>query len=1124
MPSIGDRMIDISALSSPLRTQLKAAKSAEDVQQILAADGKVDDKEKAVLAEVEAELAQITEDGNQTLTFKDAKGAANSVAFGQGIVRDTLRAAAIQRLTSRATEGRADVLRDASDKADIRGFLTADQTLAGTKGKTRYGMQGPGATKVLMQDAILLEKFGLLTASQKQQLAEIVNKLHTVKGFTGGDGVHKMEIGTDAISQQDLGQLDAMVKDALQRLDGAELPRANVGQLNGLGGPEAGTSEQQLQTVADNFDGLNAEADAAIHDLELSYSEMGGGQGGKVASQGRSFGRIGDAVQQVDQQLRLLKDQVMPSLEKSLPELSQQLQDAIVAAKPELKGQDKATILAALNDPALAQDASIQARSDKLQAAMAMYAQLGERMSQLSDAKIKGLTRMSSLKTIVTEEKVRTSAVNAMAAKLGDATGSLQELQNQLDEIGQHAPEGHKPQKLQDYIQLAQAQAKQPYEHLKSAEAVKTRLETIRKDMITGMTGLIQTYESSGTANATATTLLKKQLATLEALKTDNPDQAIEVLSEVRQHLITELGKQVGPLISRNEYLALTGLDKKVTAYADADRALSGATDAKIETIQEQIAEAKAEKAQTIERTVNTLSKFADEKLAYGSHAQVNCSLTVGLGLGSEDFGVYAGVGVQGTARIGKEFGMGPVYRATVDLDFVAEAKLKVPHLVDIEAKYRRTLASGGVGFREMDQARNYVSSLNRSVQAEVNVAILEQALKNARDPLVGSADPAKVKRVQDALTQAQAEFTSAQTALAAAEQYKFALANDRSSFEGKVDLPAFHAEGKMQVETNVLSYASPKEGSNKVEEQNKTFQATVNHYGLKVAIQNQTLLGPDGKPAAHTKDRYGFYLVIPPKDIQKLLGKGASLSASIGKETLNQLAGQIVSTIGKIDPGAGITSAMVIALLEKQWAGATVQHAKDLHSVGEAAHGGEHGHDDHGDHKFHQEFMIGTEFIFEDHKFQYAAVEAAYEAAFKDSGRFNIPAGPIPLQGRWSVGFDAEVGVVLGKVKSNDYKAKQFMTFMRDLKPGMAKEATGADMLRQYALEPALARDPKIFEYAHGVLKDLRAKFPELGGLDDTETIKKCLEDADKYLKGTFFEEVLQYPRKAGHGSHVVG
>lgn len=1124
MTTIGNRMIDISGLSQPVRAQLKQAKSAEDVQKIIAADGKIDSKEKAVLEAIETELGNSSEDGNQTLTFKDGQGAANSVAFGKGMMRETVRAAGIQRLSSKTTEGRADVLRTASDTKDLKAFLEADQKLAGS-GKTQYGTSGAGAAKVLMQDAFLLEKFGVLSSSQKEQLNGIVNKLHTVKGFTGGDGVHKMEVGTDAITPADIQALDAMVKDCMGRLDGSPLPKADVGKLNSLSTPEAGSPQQQFQTVVDNLDGINAETDAAIHDLQLSYSEMGGGDGGKLNAQGRSFGRIQDAVQQVDQQMQLLKTQVMPSMEKALPVLSQDLQDAIVAKKPELKGKDKSEILAALNDPAVSEDPGIKPKNEKMQAAMAAYAQLGERMNQLSDAKIKGLTRMSSLGTIVREEKERTSAVNSMAAKLGDATGALQQLQNDLEKIGKLAPEhGKPPEKLSDFIALAQKHANTPVENLKSAEAVKAKLGTIRNDMITGMKGLIKTYETSGTANATATQLLKKELATLEALKTDDPDQALEVLGEVRQHLISELGKQVGPLISKNEYMSLTGLDKKVTAYADADRTLAGTSEAKIEGFKEQIEEAKAEKAQTLERTVNTLSKFADEKLAYGSHAQVNASFTVGLGVGTEKLGVYAGVGVQGVARIGKEFGIGPVYRATVDLEFLAEFKASCPVVGDIELKYRKTLMSGGVGFREMDQARNYVSSVNRSVQAEVNVAVLEQALKNAKEPMFSSVDPKEVKNCQEALVKAKAELADAQKALKDAEQYKFELSNDKTVKEGKAVLNGLHAEGKASTETNILTYSSPKEGMNRVEEKSTTFQTTVNHYGMKVMVQNQTQLEPDGTPGHHTKDRYGFYMVIPPEKVGQLLSKGASMTASLGKATVEGMAGQIVAAIGKIDPGAGITSAMVIAMMEKQWATATATHAKDLHTVSDAAHGAGHGGHDAGDHKFHQEFLVGAEFIYADHKFQYAAVEAAYEGAYKTSGRFNIPAGPIPLQGRWTVGFEAEVGVVVAKVKSNDYKANQFMNYMRDLKPGMEKKATGAEMLMQYASEPKIAEDKKIFEYAHGTLKDLRAKFPELGGLDDTETMKKCLTNPDKYFKDTFFEDVIKYPRKAPSGDHVVG
>ena len=1109
MSTIGDRRVDISALSQPIRAKLKEATSAEQVKTILAADGKIDAKEQKVLEEIEAELGQIPEDGNQTLTFKEGSTDANSVAFGKGMLKETQRSAAVNRLGSRSTEGRADVLRTAAGKEDIRSFLTADQKLAGTQAdgsKTRYGASGPGASKVLLQDAILLEKFGLLTSTQKQALAAIVDKLHTVKGFQGGDGMHYMEIGTDAISKEDIAKLDGMVEDVLARLDGAEMPSMDYGKLNTLNS-EANV-DQQFQTVLDNLDGIGAESDALMHDLQLSYSERGGGSGGSVASNGRIFGRIQDSIQEVDQQLSLLKDQVLPSLERQLASFDQQLNEAIFAKRPDLKGKSKEEINSALAlDNNLAADPAISTLREKKTAALDAYSLLSERVNQLSEAKVKGLTRMSELTTIVSEETERTSAVNSMAQKLGTATGDLQELQNQLAEIGKHAPAGQHPEKLSDYLKIAATMANQPFENLKSAEALKTKLVGIRNNMIEGMKGLIKTYQSSGTSNATAIQLLQKQLATLEALNTDNADQTIEVLEEVRQNIIGELGKQVGPLISKQEYMALTGLDKKVTTYSHADMGTAGAINDKIATIKEEIEEAKNEQKQSIERTMDVFNKFADEKLAYGTHAQVSLSVSVGLGLGTEDFGAYAGVGIQGTARIGKDFSAGPTYTATLDLDFIAEAKVKIPLLVDWEAKYSTTILSTGIGFGTMEECRSFISDVNRQLELTMNVGALEDALKNAMMPgLFESVDKEKVKNLATQLGLAKKELeTVTQRVDKTVENHK--LSNDKSAFETTLELPGLHAAGKFKREVNVRTYHNGGPEEHKVKDTNTSGQISIHHRGVVVNVQSSEQLDHSGQPTGHSKDRYGFYLEIPPADIGKLLQKGASLTKSIGKEALYAIAEKIVTAIGQIDPTAGLTSAFVVALLEKQWAAATATHAKDLGAVGHAAGHGGHAAEGSG---FHQAFLVGVEFVYEDKKFMYAAVEAAYEASFKKAGRTSIPAGPIPLQARGSISIEAEVGVVVAKFKSNAYKAKQFMNIMHELKPGM-QHASGAQMLQQFAAEPGLAADKKLFEYTHSVLKDLREKFPELKGLDDTQTMAKALENADKYLAGTFFADVLK-------------
>lgn len=1123
MPNIGDRRINLSALPTATRNAVKQAQSPEDVQKVFAQDGKIDPKEQAVLEEIDAELASITQDENKSLTFEEGSTEIKTVDFGNQVQmkQSTERAAAVERLMKRSTEGRADVLKSASNSEDVKAFLTADQQLAGTQEsgtKTRYGAQGAGASKVLIQDAVMLEKFGLLTATQKQDLAAIVNKLHTVKGYQGGDKVHYMEIGTSAITADDIATLDAMVEDVMQRLDGKPLPQTDYGKVSLLGTEQAGSPDAQFTTIADNLDGLNAEFDASIHDLELSYSEMGGGSGGKVGAQGRIFGRIEDAVKEVDGHIKTLNDQVLPALEQQLQSVDDQIKQVILAKRPELADQPEeqlhnATVL----DQELAADPELKQLQEKKQAVLSTYSLLADRSTQLSSAKITGLKRLGEVQTIVREEKVRTSSVNAMAQKLGKATGDLQVLQDQLEHIGKtHGASGHGPQSLNDIIQAAQKQAQQPYKDLASAEALKAKLGEIRGNMITGMQGLITTYENSSTANASAKQLLQKELATLEALKLDDPAQAIEVLQEVREHLIGELGKQVGPLISKQEFMSLTGLDKKVTAYAQGDMATQGAVDAKISNLQDAIEEAKAEKQKTIERTVDAFSKFADDKMAYGTHAQVSFSISAGLGVGTEEFGAYAGVGVEGTARIGKDFGVGPTYSATFDLDFIAEAKVKIPYLMDFEAKYSKTLLSTGIAFNTMDETKAFVADVNKQLELGMQVGALEEALANAKNPgLFSSVDPEKVKTLTQELAVRKQELTATEQRVDKAID-THTISNDKTSWQGNLALgDDGHGHGALTIkgktETNVQTY---QENGHTVQsrETTKMGQFNVGHYGVKVNVQSSEALGPNGEPSGHNKERYGFYISIPPGDVGKLLKKGASLSQSIGKETLNQIAGKIVDAVGAIDPAAGLNTAFVVALLEKQWSQATATHAKDLHTIGHAADG-HHG----GGGNFHHEFLVGLEAVYSDNKFQYAAVEAAYEAAGNKAGRFQIPAGPIPLQGRWNVGFEAEVGVVVAKYKSNDYKANQFMSIMQDLKPGM-KQASGPELLQQFATEPALSQDKKLFDYTHGTLKDLRAKHPELAGLSDSETLARALTDAEKYLKGTFFEDLLH---RSGGGGH---
>lgn len=827
----------------------------------MAKDGKIDAAESDLLDEIQANSVSVDVAKNE----HDSKPL--SIKFGQASqnLREQAldKASEVARLSSMSRRASQD--RGTVELESLKQTLRKDQELAGLQAdgsKTRYGAKGDVATKILIQDGILLERRGLLTPPDKAFLSEMIAK----RGLP-----HPQ----NQLSPEDLQRLDQMVEKGLEYLEGPnpEIQFVDQSTLLGVGTPEGGEPAAQYAAVDSNYPALVGEADAAVHDVEASIREVGLNQEalkeqkGRDVEAGRSFERIAQAIEEADRQFLLLHDNVLPAIKQELDSLKSQSDQRLLelTGKTSLEDAEKALD----SDPSLREKARTDATLNQLKSQYATvsdkYTNLTHKMLALDEARVKGLKSLSTIKIIDQEMKQRIASVQSMSAKLGTGMLNLNGLRDDIlatakkfDALGNQASgiesreltgadNQAKLGELQQKGRELDATADKVTFSDKELQTYKTRATAVADEMIAGMDELIAKYESTSTHHKSTLGLLRAQRQTLVALKNGfdtrfDPIKAVQDLEASRSKILGTLKGLVPQHLDMREYKALSGLDGGVTdfskAHTDVRAAHSYAQGRSLaakgsigsarelvmatgEELKAAIKRAEEGKDSAMEEASAAL-KAIDDRMAFGTHARVY--LGIGAGVGA-DIGVAkakVAIGVEGAVKVEKAFGSGPAYMMHVDLAAKVSAEVKLDLIlteIGASAEFKAGLQAG-LAFNTLQEAQDFAAELTR---------------------LAGYAIDLKTKDLSvDSLKQTEANLSASWQKLKGMyEQHKYSA----TFVEGKLEVAAARqggAEGKANLKGGTIwgSYADGSE----IKDSQYSGGVSVNGYGVQVTHESSVV------------------------------------------------------------------------------------------------------------------------------------------------------------------------------------------------------------------------------------------------------------------------------------------
>ncbi|MEZ0372761.1 MAG: hypothetical protein ACAI44_26960, partial [Candidatus Sericytochromatia bacterium] len=836
---------------------------------------------------------------------------------------------------------RAKMFDGVSSSDDILRVLRADQKLAAHYTGDAYKSIAKGTGgKILLQDAILLERSGLLNKEQVAFLNELMGKVS--KGTIS------------KLSSEDIQKLDQMVEGIIAQLDGTEVGEVssdsklmNVDEqaLGGVNPNDPAAHDQNVAVVEENSDDLFAAADADIHESQLASKEVGllseqvKAQNDKNVAIGRTFSRITDSINRIGTEIDLIKNKALPVLQKEVESLNQQVEARVA----ELKGKG-------LSDDEVLNDPKLKELVTKQKSARIKYEGLSGKLTELYSAQANALKTLKSLKTIDAELKQRLGGVSVMSGKLTEGTTKLTSLNDAISNLPnnrklfysnmiakyERIANGNFPQNLKDAANRAigllkehqgnnstiEAMMADPrmknfvgemegqfhVDELKAQEQelknIKGEVVKVHDQMIAGMEDLIRTYKSTKTASPKTIELLEAELATLKALKTSGKEgeALLTELTKSRAQIVSALEGLVPQHLDSRELIALKGLDGKVGAYSIASIALDGNYETTQKALTQEITKAEerakdntAVGKQVIDDMIELESGHGGGEheslisLAYGSHVRLSLGLSGGVGgsIGGKNVGVTAriGVGVEASLTVEKAYGRGPAYRAHIDLDAKIEGELSLKAwFIKVGVKVEASAGwSGGLAFNDLGEAKAFGAQIVKVLA----LSQLDLSDESNRDLLMK-----EVGVLEDMFNKHKYTGTHTQVKVEA------------EASAGHVGVGAGYTT---RTETN--SYGN----GTTVEDKTKDYEGKIewgHHKEIKVKYleQTSTVLGPNGQPQGEPATLKSFHIKVPAAMVLHALehagkaGKGFStLCNKMGKAFQDEF----IASFKALNPGA---------------------------------------------------------------------------------------------------------------------------------------------------------------------------------------------------------------------------
>lgn len=756
--------IDISHLSAPKQQALMQARDAYEVVRAIGGDGEVDAQEMKILDEL---VLQLKDQSAGELQFENAQGQSKALGFDAGIRDDAVALAQdiqkVNRLRSRShMKVRAEHHSQVDNLQSLRGVLQADEATA-TEMRENLGPAARTDAKILLQDAFLIERAGLLSLGDKLFVEELGEQLHTQS--------------INHISREDITRLDAMVDGVIAQLNGDEslqFLRVDEQALQNMNVSDYAQAAANAELVEDNLDALMSSSDAVVHDLLLSTQEvdLSRYQLNQLNNRaevrlGRSFPRMTLALEEVEKQIFLLEDKAMPALQNRFEGLKQELQARELA-------------LAELSPEARAQDPVLQLLRQQIHSLTHQYEHLAEKLNLLSDTRVHGLEKMQDIRELDAQMRREVQQLQNMSADLAEGSQRLEQVQHSIETLPQNRELMYEALRTEVEYQvqrgtfLESSTASAILTLLDSAEAaaggltellenpmvqqfvdgymsshrvetlmlqekivanLEDEIDVIQDEMVSGMESLIDNY-SSGGGKAEVLDLLNAELASLKTLSASDYDDAegrLQALAELRDQIVERLQPLVPSHMTQRELDAIQGLDNSVTQYSTQYFSTASDTESMQAAVAQQLERAIEERASrtaTVNHVLEDMLAFdkagGEVSLAYGSHAQVYLGFGAGAGgkLGDDNFNLTAklGLALEASMTVEKAFGQGPAWGSSYLLHLDLEAQIKgelglQALFLELGVNFEAALGvRGGLAFGSVQQIEDFGALLTETL------------------------------------------------------------------------------------------------------------------------------------------------------------------------------------------------------------------------------------------------------------------------------------------------------------------------------------------------------------------------------------------------------------------------
>jgi hypothetical protein len=680
-----DRRVDLSqySLTAQQKTDLIKAKTSDEVVSALTKDGNLDVNEQKLLDEIIQELTASTD---QTIKLVDGSAEANTVMFGKPVdfqqkLESKLDTASMAKLKG-TTADRTSFFSRVDNKQDLSRVLRGDQKLVDEYYKINKGAHVLNG-KILLQDAALLGRFNLLAPAEKAFIQEALAKCDNKTGINN-------------LTADDVKKLDNIVERALAQLDGTPPPPSQLGVPENPSGqlPErmlvddaALAKGDDFSALHDNYDNLLSASDAAINDANLAVHETGRNRGDAVANKveyGYSYNRIQQSIKELDHQSE--------NIDRALTLGNDQLK----ALRQEIETRT-ATVTAAGEDPE--KDPTLQMLKNTAQSTATKMETLIGKAKEIQTARQKFLTQAKSRNVVASETDKRLAAIGEAQKHLAHGCQVLEHVRSEAEQIVKEA---------QGNPEAAKAKL----------APLNGKLNEVNGQMITALKKLIDVYEKSPTANAKEIELLKAEVKTLEALKSNDSGDVqakVQALTASRERIIQAMQPMVAAgLIDHRELKQLTTLDRQVTDFSGTHFAAAGDLSVYNASV-DQMIEAGKKKDEGIGHHTSLLEdnkSWLGKAISYGSHVQMRLNITGGIGGNIGVAHAQVGAGITAGVRFGREFVGDPnrEYQLRFDIGVMAEASAGIKGLFEVDAEFRASL-QGGIAFATVGEVEKFMQN-----------------------------------------------------------------------------------------------------------------------------------------------------------------------------------------------------------------------------------------------------------------------------------------------------------------------------------------------------------------------------------------------------------------------------